>query len=60
MQAANRFPVVVCPGCGKAMQPTVTASGSADLHTTTYRCERCDTHTERIHQGRMPGGDERR
>jgi C4-type Zn-finger protein len=45
----KKLPVVVCPGCQKAMKagqpkPILFAKGLADI---TYVCEKCGTTTKR-------------
>ena len=44
------FPEVICPGCDLPMTPQITESGPNNLHTTTYRCEKCSAETERIYK----------
>ena len=40
-------PVVMCPGCKKAMRLRLLEPASGNLETATFYCEQCGTETKR-------------
>ena len=40
-------PVVMCPGCKKAMRLRLLEPASGNLETATFHCEQCGTETKR-------------
>jgi len=44
------FPVVNCPGCALPMEVVVTVTLPNDVLTTTYRCTKCSTETDRTYK----------
>jgi hypothetical protein len=44
---SQRLPEVMCPGCQVLMRLISSEPSAPNLHTATYKCERCGTETKR-------------
>ena len=52
IQLDRTLPVVVCPGCSKAMSPKAKEPATELLVDVVYICESCGTETKRALSGK--------